>query len=250
MIKIIIIFAITTITMFADSTSNQDIFLQGNNLYSSKQYDQAIAKYNIILEKGFESPALYYNLGNAYYRLGKLGYAILNYERARRLAPNDKEISNNLHFLQNKIKNYGTLPILPMYNALEKIENMFSINFLTFLCYLTLVIFLVSIGIYIFAKRINYRKISFFASIGILILFFVLSTILIFKYKDTYKIERGIITASVAEIKNLPNSNSRELFKVYEGESIVIESKSNDWLKVTAIDGKTGWILAKSLSKI
>ena len=66
--------------------------------YDKEQYTQAIEGYRELLlaSKAAPSAALYYNLGNAYYRNGELGWAILSYERALRLAPRDKYVRHNL----------------------------------------------------------------------------------------------------------------------------------------------------------
>ena len=64
--------------------------------FISEDYNQAIATYEQILSSGEESAKLYFNLGNAYYKAGDVNNAILNYERAKILAPHDKDIDFNL----------------------------------------------------------------------------------------------------------------------------------------------------------
>lgn len=80
---------------FAITKQNaDDSYHQGN-------YQQAISDYKELLGKGV-SPALYYNLGNAYYRSDSLSKAILCYERAYKLSPSDKDIRFNLQFARSK----------------------------------------------------------------------------------------------------------------------------------------------------
>ena len=65
-------------------------FERGNELYKSERYEEAIREYEQVLALGYESPELYYNLGNCYYRLERIGKAILYLERARQYAQSNK----------------------------------------------------------------------------------------------------------------------------------------------------------------
>ncbi|RMF01480.1 MAG: tetratricopeptide repeat protein [Chloroflexi bacterium] len=67
-----------------------------NKNYEAGEYQQAIDIYQTILDAGIEDSAIYYNLGNAYFKQGDLGRAILNYRRAYRLDPRDSAITANL----------------------------------------------------------------------------------------------------------------------------------------------------------
>jgi tetratricopeptide (TPR) repeat protein len=70
---------------------------QGNALYAKKDYAGAAAAYAEALKAG-PSAAAYFNLGNALFKSGQTGRAILNYRRARYLAPRDRDIADNLAF--------------------------------------------------------------------------------------------------------------------------------------------------------
>ena len=65
--------------------AQEAFFDEGNRLYREGDYAGAVESYERIRESGFESGALHYNLGNAWFRLGEIGPAILHYERARRV---------------------------------------------------------------------------------------------------------------------------------------------------------------------
>ena len=70
--------------------------------YRAEDYDKAAAAYEEVLRGGKESGALYYNLGNSYFKKGSLGKAVLNYERARRLVPRDGDLNFNLEYARAK----------------------------------------------------------------------------------------------------------------------------------------------------
>ena len=67
-----------------------------NQLYESGVYDLAAQNYQMLIDAGIDDGAVYYNLGNAYFKLGDLGRAILNYKRAERLLPRDQDVDANL----------------------------------------------------------------------------------------------------------------------------------------------------------
>lgn len=69
----------------------QALFQAANKLYFAGDWEGAVAAYAAIVERfEVEDPALYHNLGNACFRSGAYGSAILYYERARRLEPDAK----------------------------------------------------------------------------------------------------------------------------------------------------------------
>jgi tetratricopeptide (TPR) repeat protein len=80
------------------------LFAAGNAAYEEERYDDAVAAYQKILGFGVSDPRLLYNLGNAWFRLGRLGPAILSYERALRLDPSDREARDNLELSRGLIR--------------------------------------------------------------------------------------------------------------------------------------------------
>ena len=71
---------------------------EANALYRDGDFAAARRSYLEVAEAGVQDARLYYNLGNACFKSGKLGEAILWYERARRLVPHDEDIKANLRF--------------------------------------------------------------------------------------------------------------------------------------------------------
>lgn len=78
------------------SVSATEAMLTANQLYDSGQYMQAGQAYQQLVDQGYADSALFYNLGNAYFKQGDYGRAILNYRRAERLAPRDPDVEANL----------------------------------------------------------------------------------------------------------------------------------------------------------
>jgi len=106
--RIVTTFAFVSLTIVALFLANQALLLAkpsvtavetmwtANQLYETGQYVQAAQAYQQLVDQGYADSALFYNLGNAYFKQGDSGRAILNYRRAERLAPRDADIQANL----------------------------------------------------------------------------------------------------------------------------------------------------------
>ena len=107
------------VTLATTGPSPVERFFEANQAYKNHQYQQAIDGYRHLIENGFENGQIYYNLGNAYFRLGNLGRAILSYERARFLIPRDSDLAFNLSHARNQTQDDSmALQLSPLSEAL------------------------------------------------------------------------------------------------------------------------------------
>ena len=81
----------------------EDKFFQANKFYSRGEYQKAVSTYEKIIASDIKAGNIYYNLGNAYFKLGRKGKAILNYERALKFIPGDEDLSANLKFVRSTL---------------------------------------------------------------------------------------------------------------------------------------------------
>ena len=113
--RIITMFTLVTLTIVGLFLANQTLLyarpsvtatetmLTANQLYEAGQFSQAAQAYQQLADQGFADSALFYNLGNAYFKQGDYGRAILNYRRAEQLAPRDADIEANLSLARAQI---------------------------------------------------------------------------------------------------------------------------------------------------
>ena len=97
--------ALTVVTLLSLSALAQaptDLAQQAEEHYKSGAYTNAISAYTTLIGQGHQNAASYYNLGNAYYKNQQLGHALLNYERALRITPRDRDIRFNLAFVRSQ----------------------------------------------------------------------------------------------------------------------------------------------------
>src|SRR5947209_3472912 len=97
-----LIIAFLNISLLFGQT-NKELFYKANDFYQKRDYENAAKNYESITKQGYESAEVYYNLGNCYYKTNNIPLAILNYERAIKLAPGDEDIDMNLKIANLKI---------------------------------------------------------------------------------------------------------------------------------------------------
>ena len=96
-----LLYIIVLLTTLIGNAQNEALFNRATDAYNNGDFQKAIEYYNEILDNGQHSAALYFNLGNAYYKLNQIAPSIYNYEKALILSPNDPEIKNNLSYARN-----------------------------------------------------------------------------------------------------------------------------------------------------
>jgi tetratricopeptide (TPR) repeat protein len=247
---LIIFLAIYTSAVFADAEVNS-LMKSGNELYKNNQYQAAIDEYNKLIKQDYEGASLYYNIGNAHYRLGKIGFAILYYEKALRLSPGDEDAKHNLTIAKLNIKDkVDELPPFFIFNIWEGLLASFSVSGWTIIIYTIFILLLLSVIAYFFSRSVTQQRISFFVGVGILALLVISISLLAVKMNKEFNIKDGIIVENMVAVKSSPDNSSKDEFVVHEGLKVRLEDKVDDWYKIRLADGKIGWIIEKSLGII
>jgi len=232
----------------ADSNS---IMQTANEYYKNNRYQLAIEEYNKLLLDGFEGTSLYYNLGNAHYRLGKVGYAILYYEKALKLSPNDEDVQHNLTLAKLNLKDkVDTLPPFFIFNLWEGILAAFSVTGWTIIVYIIFILVLIVFVVYFFSRSVTEQRISFFTGIGLTVILLLTISLLIVKMNKEFNTKDGVIIETSVIVKSSPDYSSKDSFQIHEGLKVRIEDNVDDWVKIRLDDGKIGWITEKSLGII
>lgn len=229
--------------------AQQNLFEKGNAAYQKEEYDSAISAYNQVLEqKEKHSVALYYNLGNSYFKKGNLGQSILHYERALQLNPQDEETRQNLAIAQQKtVDRFDELPQTLVQNVYLGVLKLFlpSTWALLSLCFLGA--FLLGTAAYLFSP---YGRAGFISAfMGLALALFSLT--MAYAHSSYQKNNRGaIITSASAYVKSGPASGAEDVLILHEGTKAVVLQSFEGWRKIRLADGKLGWILAEDLELI
>ncbi|HZW38982.1 MAG TPA: tetratricopeptide repeat protein [Ignavibacteriaceae bacterium] len=237
---LVFIICLFNFNSFAEDSSS--LYKKGLDNYKSANYDSSIVNFEKVVNAGFESPELYYNLGNSFFRKGRLADAVLYYERALKLSPNDKDIKDNLNFVNSKLVDKPL--IYPKFFLFEWIDNILSFTSLSgwfFISLILFLIFLIIAALFFFVKQIKAR-VSFSAGVIMLLLFFISVAFTGTKYKRIFFDKQGIVKTFTVKSTLNPNENSKELFQLHEGSKVEIKDSTNGFYKIKNNTEKEGWI--------
>ncbi|HAM97663.1 MAG TPA: hypothetical protein DCQ26_03550 [Marinilabiliales bacterium] len=242
-LRIIFFIAFVGILNSAHALGMQALLDSASTYYSTNQFEKAIASYEQVIASGYEASELYYNLGNAYFKSNKIALAIVNYERAKKLAPNDEDIDFNLNmantFIVDKIE---VIPEFFLNSWRSNFGKTLSTNQWSLLSISLFVSALVLLLVYFLSGKAVLRKISFWMGI----LFLIISLVSFTnarkqKWLITHEPEAIIITPSVV-VKSAPSETGTELFLIHEGLKVKTTEKSGDWHQIRLSNGNKGWI--------
>jgi len=238
-----------SVNLFAQSPD--ELMKNANKFYQEEQFEQAVQTYQKILGQGFESGAVYYNLGNAYFKNGKLGYAIYSYEKGLKLEPNDEDLSYNLRIAHSRTFDKITeLPKLFIIAWWEGLVTSLSLSVWSFIVISIFWILLISIGVYYFSRNSRFQKISFLSSSISLSVLIVVVVLLFARVSREAATNYGILLQQTYSVKVSPDEKGSDAFVIHEGIKFSIEDHVNDWVKIRLVDGKIGWIQKSVMGQI
>ncbi len=251
LINILSVVLLSLASSFAMASSHKETIEKANQLYSQGLYDSSLVMYNSVLADNYHSAELYYNIGNAYFKNNNVPAAILFYEKARKLAPNDEDILYNLSIcnsmIVDKIEKVPTLFYRQWWNYFYE---MFNANSWAVLSLVIWSAFLVVLGFYILSKSRSSKKLSFY--LGVLLLIASVGSIGLAsqKYYYTKRNKDAIIFTPTITVKSSPTASSVDLFVVHEGTKVRILDKVDNWNKIKIQDGSIGWLPADAMKLI
>ncbi len=249
--RIIKIYFIVLFMATPGQSQIESFFQQGNQHYQNQEYDLARDQYLEALEQGYESASLYYNLGNAYFKLSDLGHAILYYEKAKKLAPQDPDIQFNLQiahlYIVDKITASEESFILKTWN---EIIGFFSTNQLAFIA---LLLYLVGCILLIMRWTIRRHTIAIwsrrlFIPVSIAFIFFGILFGLNVWYDG--QTAEGIVMSEKIDVMSSPAGDATPVFSLHEGIKVQLQEKSGEYWRIRLSDGKVGWLPQSSVQQI
>ena len=228
---------------------HQAVFAEANQAYEREDFASAATGYLRLLDAGVRDPRVHYNLGNAFYRLGRLGPSILAYERALRLAPSDSRIRENLEYVSSlrvdeiAVENEGVL------SAVWRWHGRLPAGTLT-IAFLAGWLALNGAGaVTLFGARSAARRLGAYATVASVVI--VLSTAVLLGpliYRRDAVI-RGIVLPERVDLRSVPGAGIT-LVTVHEGLDVRVRSRRGDWLEITLPNGMRGWVARETVGLV
>lgn len=256
------IFAILLATIISPvSLSASETVDKADKAYQEESYQDAADLYRQAIKEEGVSPDLYYNLGNAEYRLGHTAQAILAYERALRLDPTDSDAKANLEFVNDRIVDKKGETGSFIYNAFVSFINIFSSNGWAWCSVIFFCLCLGGIVAYTLADAIWLRKLGFFGGIACA-LFTIIAIASSFKARSLSLDDKdAIITAETSILSTVPRppvNHDEEAMLLHEGTKVRIlrsmklnaDSANQEWNEVEIDNKHRAWINSNDIEKI
>jgi tetratricopeptide (TPR) repeat protein len=227
------------------------LFVEANRSYQQENYTEALGLYQNIEKLDLQSADLYFNMGNIYYKTNQVAPAIYYYEKALKLAPNNKDIQFNLNFANRMIlDNIEPLPKSLWQKFMDGVILRFTYETWAKIAVSLAFLFAILFLMYHFSYSTSKKRIYFITSI--LSVIFV-TTSLFFAYSNKHYVDNNveaIIFSALAQVKTAPTSSSDVYFELHEGTKVVILETLDNWKKIKIADGKLGWINTTALKEI
>ncbi len=244
---------ITLSFIFGDSHVNNtndlaSMYEAGIEYYRIGKYEKSKNLFESILEKNWESPELYYNLGNAYYRLENVSGAVWSYEMCLHHDPTHEDAQFNLTLANINVKDRIEMPEAPFLLKLYfSIKEKFTPNMWIKIVLSLLVVLAIFSILKLYIGRSTVSMV-----VDNILIFLIISSFSFSLHSiwTNEKYDEGVIVSEAVNVYSEPNSHSTFLFKIHEGLKVSMNDVSQKWVEIELIDGKNGWIQLRQIRPI
>ena len=228
-----------------------DHFAEGCRAYEAGRYDSAAACFTQCLDQGLASADLYYNLGNTYYRLNRLGPSILNYERALLLNPRNSDAKQNLLLACSKTTdNIEAMPELLFVEWYYSVMQWLGARGWRILALLLCVCLAVAVCGFFLAATPEWRRRCFITGCIVLLLFGIALWMALASSRGAAARNGAIVMTPSATVKSSPDGAGVDRYILHEGTKVYVQDQLGDWRKVRLPDGNTGWMQQQEIETI
>ncbi|MDH3629119.1 MAG: tetratricopeptide repeat protein [Acidobacteriota bacterium] len=228
----------------------EEVFSRANEAYADGRYDDAVSAYESLLLYRVRDPVVEYNLAGALFRQDRRGEAILHYERAVLLAPNDREIRENLEYAKSFcLDRIDPEPVPASLAYAIRLQNGIGTTLHGWLAlglwWLLLLVIVVGL-----ARRDGFKaRIGWILAILVLLLALTGASWYV-TWKRLVGTERAVVQVTAVEVLGGPGRNNATLFTVHEGLTVELRDERNDWSQVSLSNGLSGWLPSATIESV
>ena len=209
--------------LFSSGVSAQEPVDAAETAYRAGDYAAAAEGFAAAAAETGADRRLHYNLGNCLFRLGKLGEALVAYERARIALPRDVELLANIRLVQERLE-LGTGEGEPFLEAVAELRARLTAAELLWLCVLCNAV--AAAGLVLFRSRIVWRM------IGYVVLLPAILLALEVLWFGPSRAPGGIVVASKTALVSEPREGLDPVLELREGVAVEVLSQGPTWTHV------------------
>lgn len=236
----------------------------GIEAYNNKEYSEAVDAFEAVVANDHASADAYYNLANAYFKLGQqsgtsarpfaggeLGRAVLNYERALKLDPTLVDARYNLDIAKDLTNDTESVPESFIVRLWHSLAGAMTTNGWAALSLSSLLATALLVLVYLLHGAIVVRKVAFFVALFAFILFVVATALSLTQLRAANDVSRAVILANdTIPVHASPDSGSKIIRQPSQGVTVELEREQGEWTEVRFADGEKGWLRTRSVEVI
>lgn len=236
------LFGLVTCFAFAANGADDDLFAKANKAYAEGRFGEAAANYESLIRSGKWNANVFYDLGNAWYRVGDFGQAILNYERALALDPRQPEADANLRLARDEAR-----ALELRRDWIERYASMATVKQFTIAAAVAFWFALFIIAHLFFSRRSAGR-------IALIALCVIVCGVSVFAVVTLENGTRGgalaIVIGKDVEARLATADNAKSVLVLPAGSEIKILSERGDWIYAALPNDQRGWIPAANTQRV
>jgi hypothetical protein len=236
---LVFVFALTFSSVAADVSAAFD---SANRLYEQGKFTDAAGAYEKMIQSGTVSPAIYFNLGNAYFKSGQLGRAIAAIREAENLSPRDPDVRANLQFIRSRVQ-------APT-GSTSSWQQWLTTLTLNEWAMVTAAIVWVWLGLWVLIQfrpqlKQSLRLALWCGGVGI----FVCGGCVYAAWSGE-SMKTAIVVAKDASLHNGPLEEAPTTATVHDGVELPVIDTKNDWLQVRVDGQRVGWVKREQVTVV
>lgn len=259
------LFSCTNVSAADAKTTAEACWADGIAAYEAKDYCLAVEKFEQIVELGYVSSTLYYNLANSYFKLGEqateegsrkfangeLGRAVLNYQRALRLDPTFEDARYNLELAVDNTNDTEALPESFVKTLWRNMSNFAHLNSWAVSSLVMFGLMLASVIFFLLSSSVLIRRISFVAAIILLVGVIVAVVFARFSKHQLEEDNRAVVICNdTTPVHASPESGSKVIRQPSQGVTVRVSRNHGEWCEIIFADGEKGWIRSAKIENI
>ena len=221
----------------------RELLAEANARYERGEYAEAAQQYEALAERGYQDPAIYFNLGNAYMEGGDLGRAVLNYLRAEELSPRDPDIVSNLALARSRTVDLVQVEGDSLAASVSDFGRRWATTDEFGLAALLLwAVFGVATCVLILGSTARLKALLRGVAVAAFVLMLgCLTLTLSMLYSNPYE-NSGVVTVRTVEVLDGPGEQFSEVFALHSGAQVRIIDSRHGWVGISLPGGELrGW---------
>ncbi len=231
-----IIFALGIPTFNVRASDPAVAFEQANKYYEEGKYADAATAYNKLLAAGDASEALYFNRGNALFKMGQVGRAIASYRQAQQLSPRDPALRANLQFARTRAR--GGSPYQA--DRWRGWMTVLTVNEWTMLTASAVWLLFVLLALGQWRPELKRTLRSYVMATGVVVV--VLGICFGVVLNNNFLTQSAVVVVGEAEVRNGPLDESPAIYKLRDGVELNVIDEKDGWLQVVDASNRAGWL--------